>query len=181
MALDGKPYMRPYSLVEEKVGSSHVSGPTRYYKQDWMLSFTYSWLSALIFEMCGVPGEDEREQNPMADATVYWFVDTAWRRRRLIYWRIFNNRYSLWYSLILGIKIDEKNVQTKKWKARDMLIQWIMPKIPHAMIYWKIFKRIYCKINKTTTDIQLVILIEIRNKNRLKKRYTLWNERLETC
>jgi hypothetical protein len=32
MALDGKPYMRPYSLVEEKVGSSHVSGPTRYYK-----------------------------------------------------------------------------------------------------------------------------------------------------
>mgnify|MGYP006896909350 CR=1 FL=1 len=50
----------------------------------------------------------------------------------LIYWRIFNNRYSLWYSLILGIKIDEKNVQTMKWKARDMLTQWSMPKIPYA-------------------------------------------------
>ena len=87
----------------------------------------------------------------------------------LIYWKIFNNRYSLWYSLILGIKIDEKNVQTMKWKARDMLIQWSMPKIPHALIYWKIFKRIYCKINKRTTDIQPVKLIEIRNENRLKK------------
>jgi hypothetical protein len=50
----------------------------------------------------------------------------------LIYWRIFNNRYSLWYSLILGIKIDEKNVQTMKWKARDMLIQWSMPTKPYA-------------------------------------------------
>ena len=29
--------------------------------------------------------------------------------------------------------------------------------------------RIYCKINKRTTDIQPVKLIEIRNENRLKK------------
>ncbi len=79
MALDGKPYMRPYSLVEEQVGSSHVSGPTRYNKQDWMLSFTYSWLSALIFGLCTVPGEDESraESTVITDAIlICWYCMT---------------------------------------------------------------------------------------------------------